>query len=208
MHSGNGTGTASRPEREVPGERPVFSAGTYELLALLVATIGVLGLCNNLLVLVLYYRFKRLRTPTNLFLVNISLSDLLVSVCGVSLTFMSCLRSRWVWDAAGCVWDGFSNSLFGGWRGRGRLLPRGVPPLPFPGGPAPCPRRLRTHPAPTVASLERPPRPSQPPPDGFFPSPRVGRRRPLSLTGGAGGGAVPARGAGGPAWGSRTAEFW
>nr|XP_021151668.1 opsin-3 isoform X2 [Columba livia] len=118
MHSGNSTGTTGRPEPaatepEVPGERPLFSAGTYELLALLVATIGMLGLCNNLLVLVLYYKFKRLRTPTNLFLVNISLSDLLVSVFGVSLTFMSCLRSRWVWDAAGCVWDGFSNSLFG-----------------------------------------------------------------------------------------------
>ncbi|XP_063246452.1 opsin-3 [Prinia subflava] len=118
MPAGNGTGTSSRPEpaapeQEGPGERPLFSAGTYELLALLVATIGMLGMCNNLLVLVLYYKFKRLRTPTNLFLVNISLSDLLVSVFGVSLTFMSCLRSRWVWDAAGCVWDGFSSSLFG-----------------------------------------------------------------------------------------------
>ncbi|KAJ6664677.1 hypothetical protein lerEdw1_006250 [Lerista edwardsae] len=92
--------------------KPPFSAGTYELLALLVATIGLLGLCNNLLVLVLYAKFKRLRTPTNLFLVNISLSDLLVSLFGVSLTFLSCLRSRWVWDAAGCVWNGFSNSLF------------------------------------------------------------------------------------------------
>lgn len=127
MPAGNGTGTSSRPEpaapeQEVPGERPLFSAGTYELLALLVATIGMLGLCNNLLVLVLYYKFKRLRTPTNLFLVNISLSDLLVSVFGVSLTFMSCLRSRWVWDAAGCVWDGFSSSLFGGCWGRGRRL--------------------------------------------------------------------------------------
>ncbi|KAF1673939.1 OPN3 protein, partial [Pygoscelis papua] len=118
MPSGNSTDTTSCPEptaaqQEVPGERPLFSAGTYELLALLVAAIGMLGLCNNLLVLVLYYKFKRLRTPTNLFLVNISLSDMLVSVFGVSLTFMSCLRSRWVWDAAGCVWDGFSNSLFG-----------------------------------------------------------------------------------------------
>lgn len=119
MPWGNGSAATSlleppAAEQEVPGERPPFSAGTYELLALLIATIGVLGLCNNLLVLVLYYKFKRLRTPTNLFLVNISLSDLLVSVFGVSLTFMSCLRSRWVWDAAGCVWDGFSNSLFGG----------------------------------------------------------------------------------------------
>lgn len=173
MHSGNSTGTTSRPqpaaaEQEVPGERPLFSAGTYELLALLVATIGMLGLCNNLLVLVLYYKFKRLRTPTNLFLVNISLSDLLVSVFGVSLTFTSCLRSRWVWDAAGCVWDGFSNSLFGGWRGHGRLT---SPPRPagsllsaaraplarFPRGscalsPLPtCPQQSRP-PAPTVAS--------------------------------------------------------
>ncbi|NXN95077.1 OPN3 protein, partial [Rhinopomastus cyanomelas] len=96
-----------------PPERPHFSAGTYELLALLVATMGTLGLCNNSLVLVLYYKFKRLRTPTNLFLVNISLSDLLVSVVGGSLTFLSCLRSRWVWHAPSCIWDGFSNSLFG-----------------------------------------------------------------------------------------------
>lgn len=152
MHSGNGTGATSRPQlaaagHEVPGERPLFSAGTYELLALLIATIGTLGVCNNLLVLVLYYKFKRLRTPTNLFLVNISLSDLLVSVCGVSLTFMSCLRSRWVWDAAGCVWDGFSNSLFGGCRRSRPSDPCGPASLPAPcrppGDPNGCgPRRL------------------------------------------------------------------
>lgn len=114
---------------------PPFSAGTYELLALLIATIGLLGLCNNLLVLVLYAKFKRLRSPTNLFLVNISLSDLLVSLFGVSFTFFSCLRSRWVWDEAGCVWDGFSNSLFGKARGtrgtrRGKRLSGHVPSAP------------------------------------------------------------------------------
>ncbi|XP_060609867.2 opsin-3 [Anolis sagrei] len=128
MYSANGTRSDLEPDPEqqqreeeereaaaaaaAAGVSP-FSAGTYELLALLVATIGLLGLCNNLLVLVLYAKFKRLRTPTHLFLVNISLSDLLVSLFGVSFTFGSCLRHRWVWDAAGCVWDGFSNSLFG-----------------------------------------------------------------------------------------------
>ncbi|XP_058021727.1 opsin-3 [Ahaetulla prasina] len=90
-----------------------FSASTYHLLALLIAAIGILGFCNNLLVLVLYTKFKRLRTPTNLFLVNISISDLLVSFFGYSFTFLSCLRNRWAWDEAGCMWDGFSNSLFG-----------------------------------------------------------------------------------------------
>ncbi|XP_038249935.1 opsin-3 [Dermochelys coriacea] len=110
MYSGNSS-QAPGPERRE--DLPLFSPGTYELLALLVATIGILGLCNNLLVLALYYRFQRLRTPTSLLLLNISLSDLLVSLCAGTLTFVSCLRSRWVWDAPGCVWDGFSNSLFG-----------------------------------------------------------------------------------------------
>ncbi|CAM5102107.1 unnamed protein product [Eretmochelys imbricata] len=117
MYSGNSSHSSSQApgpgQQEQREDLPLFSPSTYELLALLIATIGILGLCNNLLVLVLYYRFQRLRTPTNLFLLNISLSDLLVSLCGGALTFVSCLRSRWVWDAPGCVWDGFCNSLFG-----------------------------------------------------------------------------------------------
>nr|XP_019602391.1 PREDICTED: opsin-3 [Rhinolophus sinicus] len=92
---------------------PLFSPGTYERLALLLGSIGLLGVGNNLLVLVLYYKFQQLRTPTHLFLVNISLSDLLVSLFGVTFTFVSCLRNGWVWDSVGCVWDGFSSSLFG-----------------------------------------------------------------------------------------------
>ncbi|XP_043913955.1 opsin-3 [Protopterus annectens] len=94
-------------------EEDLFSPSTYELLALIIAVIGILGLSNNVLVLVLYYKFKRLRSPTNLFLVNISISDLLVSVFGIGFTFVSCMKRRWIWDTAGCIWDGFSNSLFG-----------------------------------------------------------------------------------------------
>lgn len=103
----NGTGTRMRADTSL------FSVGTYKLLAFIIGTIGVLGFCNNLLVLVLYYRFKRLRTPTSLLLVNISVSDLLVSVIGTNFTFVSCLEQGWVWDTTTCVWDGFSNSLFG-----------------------------------------------------------------------------------------------
>ncbi|XP_053768597.1 opsin-3 isoform X2 [Desmodus rotundus] len=91
---------------------PLFTQSTYQRLALLLGSIALLGVGNNLLVLVLYYKFRRLRTPTHLFLVNISLSDLLVSVFGVTFNFVSCLRNGWVWDHAGCMWDGFSSSLF------------------------------------------------------------------------------------------------
>lgn len=107
MTLSNGTGT------RMHADTSLFSVRTYKLLAFTVGIIGVLGFCNNLLILALYYKFKRLRTPTNLLLVNISVSDLLVSVIGTNFTLVSCLERGWVWDTTTCVWDGFCNSLFG-----------------------------------------------------------------------------------------------
>lgn len=94
-------------------ENYLFAVGTYKLLAFTIGTICALGFCNNVLVIVLYYKFKRLRTPTNLLLLNISISDLLMCVIGINFTFISCIKRRWIWNSATCVWDGFSNSLFG-----------------------------------------------------------------------------------------------
>ncbi|XP_030628785.1 opsin-3 [Chanos chanos] len=100
-------------ETQPKEENYLFAAATYKLLAFTIGTIGVFGFCNNVIVIVLYYRFKRLRTPTNLLLVNISISDLLVSLIGINFTFISCIKGGWIWNSATCVWDGFSNSLFG-----------------------------------------------------------------------------------------------
>ncbi|XP_063092873.1 opsin-3 isoform X2 [Cavia porcellus] len=114
--SGQGYWEGGGPEDPAPAgtlsPAPLFSPGAYERLALLLGSLGLLGVGNNLLVLVLYYKFQRLRSPTHLFLANISLSDLLGSLFGVTFTFVSCLKNGWVWDAVGCVWDGFSRSLF------------------------------------------------------------------------------------------------
>lgn len=108
---------AMNPANETRTERStdqyIFTVGTYKLLAFTIGTIGVFGFCNNFVAILLYCRFKRLRTPTNLLLVNINLSDLLVSVIGINFTFAACVRGRWTWNQATCVWDGFSNSLFG-----------------------------------------------------------------------------------------------
>nr|XP_036869510.1 opsin-3 isoform X2 [Manis javanica] len=111
---GGGAAGGGSPGPAGPLSRaPPFSPGTYERLALLLGGVGLLGAGGNLLVLILYSKARRLRTPTHLLLVNISLSDLLVSLLGVTFAFVSCLRNGWVWDAAGCAWDGFSRNLFG-----------------------------------------------------------------------------------------------
>ncbi|KAJ8359803.1 hypothetical protein SKAU_G00163280 [Synaphobranchus kaupii] len=104
---------ANETETEAETDDYLFGAGTYKLLALTIGAIGVFGFCNNILVIALYYKFKRLQTPTNLLLVNISISDLLVSLFGINFTFVSCIKGGWIWNSATCVWDGFSNSFFG-----------------------------------------------------------------------------------------------
>lgn len=101
------------PETNLENYNYIFADETYKLLTFTIGSIGVLGFCNNIIVIILYFRFKRLRTPTNLLIVNISVSDLLVSLTGVNFTFVSCVKREWVFNSATCVWDGFSNSLFG-----------------------------------------------------------------------------------------------
>ncbi|XP_034039267.1 teleost multiple tissue opsin a [Thalassophryne amazonica] len=75
--------------------------------------IGTFGLMNNLFVLVLFGRYKMLRSPINLLLVNISVSDLLVCVLGTPFSFAASTQGRWLIGERGCVWYGFVNSLFG-----------------------------------------------------------------------------------------------
>uniref|UniRef100_A0A8C5LUC7 Opsin 3 n=1 Tax=Leptobrachium leishanense TaxID=445787 RepID=A0A8C5LUC7_9ANUR len=65
-----------------------FYQDTYDLLALAMASLGIFGLCSNLLMLILYYKCQGLRTPSNLLLVNIGVSNVLSSIFGASFTFM------------------------------------------------------------------------------------------------------------------------
>ncbi|XP_068604695.1 vertebrate ancient opsin-like [Brachionichthys hirsutus] len=83
------------------------------VVAVCLGFIGTLGLTNNLLVLVLFCRYKILRSPINLLLMNISVSDLLVCVLGTPFSFLASAHGRWLIGRGGCVWYGFANSLFG-----------------------------------------------------------------------------------------------
>ncbi|XP_038574508.1 vertebrate ancient opsin-like [Micropterus salmoides] len=83
------------------------------VVAVCLGFIGSFGLINNLLVLVLFCRYQMLRSPINLLLINISISDLLVCVLGTPFSFAASTQGRWLIGEAGCVWYGFANSLFG-----------------------------------------------------------------------------------------------
>lgn len=101
------------PQEGGASHRTTLSPTGHLVVAVCLGFIGTFGLVNNLLALVLFCRYKPLRSPINLLLVNICASDLLVCVLGTPLSFAASTQGRWLLGEEGCVWYGFANSLCG-----------------------------------------------------------------------------------------------
>ncbi|XP_064182605.1 vertebrate ancient opsin-like [Anguilla rostrata] len=85
----------------------------FNVMSVFLGSIMIFGFLNNLVVLILFCKFKTLRTPVNMLLLNISVSDMLVCLFGTTLSFASSVRGRWLVGQGGCMWYGFINSCFG-----------------------------------------------------------------------------------------------
>ncbi|XP_028648093.1 teleost multiple tissue opsin b [Erpetoichthys calabaricus] len=104
--------TDSNGHREEKLDHNLTPTG-HLVVAICLGFIGTLGLFNNSLVLVLFCRYKVLRSPINLLLMNISVSDLLVCVVGTPFSFAASTQRRWLIGKTGCIWYGFINSFLG-----------------------------------------------------------------------------------------------
>ncbi len=71
------------------------------------------GIFNNSIVLFLYYRYKNLHNPVNMFLINISLGDFIVSCLGSPFMFASAVAGHWLFGDGGCTWYAFIVTLAG-----------------------------------------------------------------------------------------------
>ncbi|XP_041824293.1 teleost multiple tissue opsin b [Melanotaenia boesemani] len=92
---------------------PSLTPTGHLVVAVCLGFIGTFGFLSNFLVLALFCRYRALRTPMNLLLVSISVSDLLVSVLGTPFSFAASTQGRWLIGRAGCVWYGFINACLG-----------------------------------------------------------------------------------------------
>ncbi len=109
--AGGGDGTTAHLE-ENHSENSLSPTG-HLVVAVCLGFIGTFGFLNNTLVLILFCRYKVLRSPMNYLLVSISVSDLLVCVLGTPFSFAASTQGRWLIGRAGCVWYGFINSFLG-----------------------------------------------------------------------------------------------
>ncbi|KAM7043501.1 LOW QUALITY PROTEIN: parapinopsin-like [Acridotheres tristis] len=90
-------------------ERCLSPAGRLAA-AVCLGALGSLGFCSNLLVLLLFWRFRALRSPINLLLLNIALSDLLGCALGIPLGLAAGASAA---PGAACAWHGFATALCG-----------------------------------------------------------------------------------------------
>ncbi|XP_004551342.2 teleost multiple tissue opsin 2b [Maylandia zebra] len=98
---------------DAPAGSAKLSPAGFVVLSVVLGFIMTFGFLNNFIVLLLFCKFKKLRTPVNMLLLNISVSDMLVCLFGTTLSFASSIRGKWLLGRSGCSWYGFINSCFG-----------------------------------------------------------------------------------------------
>ncbi|OWK60101.1 Melanopsin [Lonchura striata] len=91
---------------EIPGHI-LYTVGTCVLI------IGSIGIIGNLLVLYAFYSNKKLRTPQNYFIMNLAVSDFLMSASQAPICFVNSLHREWILGDIGCNLYAFCGALFG-----------------------------------------------------------------------------------------------
>nr|QKY89066.1 Rhabdomeric opsin [Chaetopleura apiculata] len=85
-----------------------YLAGAY------MTFMGITGVVGNLIVIWIFSRTKSLRTPANMFVVNLAISDLTFSaVNGFPLYTISAFNKKWIFGKAACELYGLVGGIFG-----------------------------------------------------------------------------------------------
>ena len=71
-----------------------------------------LGLIANSLVITVFWKYRKLRTATNLFIFNLAVCDITLSVLDCVFSIPSSLHDRWLFGSAGCSAYGFLHYFF------------------------------------------------------------------------------------------------
>jgi len=76
--------------------------------------VGILGTLDNGLVVLMFLKFRKLLTPSNLLLLNLCIADLGICLAGgFPLSGTSSLAGKWLWGEWGCQFYAFNGFLFG-----------------------------------------------------------------------------------------------
>ncbi|XP_003963814.3 melanopsin-A isoform X1 [Takifugu rubripes] len=78
-----------------------------------ILVIGITGMIGNFLVIYAFCRSRSLRTPANMFIINLAVTDLLMCVTQTPIFFTTSMYKRWIFGEKGCELYAFCGALFG-----------------------------------------------------------------------------------------------
>ncbi|XP_061601076.1 melanopsin-A-like isoform X1 [Cololabis saira] len=78
-----------------------------------ILAIGITGVAGNLLVIYAFSRSRSLRTPPNMFIINLAVTDLLMCLTQSPVFFTTSMSRRWIFGEKGCELYAFCGALFG-----------------------------------------------------------------------------------------------
>ncbi|GFQ84471.1 g_PROTEIN_RECEP_F1_2 domain-containing protein [Trichonephila clavata] len=87
----------------------------YSIAAVCLFLIMVFGCFNNFVVIVVVAGTKKLRTPMNVILLNLSISDFIISLFGTPMSFASAINRNWIFGPFLCEVYAFFMTLTGEW---------------------------------------------------------------------------------------------
>ncbi|KAM8829038.1 opsin 4xa isoform 2-T3 [Spinachia spinachia] len=88
-------------------------AHAHYIVAFFVLVIGTVGVTGNALVVYAFFCNKKLRTPPNLFIMNLAVSDFLMAITQSPIFFVNSLYKGWIFGETGCKIYAFCGALFG-----------------------------------------------------------------------------------------------
>ncbi|XP_056425854.1 pinopsin-like [Hyla sarda] len=91
----------------------IFPRSGYSILAFLMFLNAVFSIFNNLLVILITLKYPQLRNPINIFILNLSFSDLLMTLCGTTIVVSTNYHGYFYLGEKFCVFQGFAVNYFG-----------------------------------------------------------------------------------------------
>ncbi|XP_018415733.1 PREDICTED: pinopsin-like [Nanorana parkeri] len=91
----------------------IFHRSGYSILAFLMFLNAVFSIFNNLLVILVTMKYPQLRNPINIFILNLSFSDLLMTLCGTTIVISTNYHGYFYLGEKFCIFQGFAVNYFG-----------------------------------------------------------------------------------------------
>ncbi|KFV98203.1 Melanopsin, partial [Eurypyga helias] len=82
-------------------------------IGVVILIVGITGTLGNFLVIYAFCRSRSLQTPANIFIINLAISDFLMSITQSPVFFTNSLHKRWIFGEKGCELYAFCGALFG-----------------------------------------------------------------------------------------------